>query len=162
MLSVDLFNLVATVVNLLLLVVLMRIFLFKPVQKILAQRQEEADRQFAEAASKQEEADTLKRQYEQTLSDAEDEKKQVLAQARKDADEEYQRIVEHAKEEAKVLRESAVKEATQEKQQILKKAEQEIADMVVDAAGKINARQKGAEVDHALYDEFLNKAGEKV
>ena len=63
MLSVDLFNLVATVVNLLLLVVLMRIFLFKPVQKILAQRQEEADRQFAEAASKQEEADTLKRQY---------------------------------------------------------------------------------------------------
>ena len=48
MLRVD-WNLLLTIINLLLLFVLMRIFLFKPVQKIIAARQEEADRQINEA-----------------------------------------------------------------------------------------------------------------
>ena len=37
--------------------------LFKPVQKIIAARQAEADKQFDEAAAKQAEADGLKAQY---------------------------------------------------------------------------------------------------
>ena len=45
MLRLD-WNLLFTVINLLLLFVLMKMFLFKPVQKILDERQAEADRQF--------------------------------------------------------------------------------------------------------------------
>ena len=52
MLRLD-WNLLFTVINLLLLFVLMKIFLFKPVQKIIAARQAEADKQFDEAAAKQ-------------------------------------------------------------------------------------------------------------
>ena len=44
MLRVD-WNLLFTIINLLVLFVAMRVFLFKPVQKIIAERQEEADRQ---------------------------------------------------------------------------------------------------------------------
>ena len=55
MLRLD-WNLLFTVINLLLLFVLMKIFLFKPVQKIIAARQAEADKQFDEAAAKQAEA----------------------------------------------------------------------------------------------------------
>ena len=51
MLRLD-WNLLFTVINLLLLFVLMKIFLFKPVQKIIAARQAEADKQFDEAAAK--------------------------------------------------------------------------------------------------------------
>ena len=59
MLRLD-WNLLFTVINLLLLFVLMKIFLFKPVQKIIAARQAEADKQFDEAAAKQAEADGLR------------------------------------------------------------------------------------------------------
>ena len=77
MLRVD-WNLLLTIINLLLLFVLMRIFLFKPVQKIIAARQEEADRQFKEAGESKQAAEEARKQYEASLANAEEAKKQVL------------------------------------------------------------------------------------
>ena len=51
-------------------------------------------------------------------------------------------------------------EAISQKEQILKKAEKEIADMVVDAAAKV-VGSNSADTNAALYDTFLNKAGDK-
>jgi F-type H+-transporting ATPase subunit b len=107
MLQLDVWNVLFTVINLLILFVLMRIFLYKPVQKIIAARQAEADKQFDEAAAKQSEAEELKTKYEAVLSDAENEKKKVVAEARKTADEEYQRIVTDAHKTASQIKDNA-------------------------------------------------------
>ena len=145
MLQLDVWNVLFTVINLLILFVLMRIFLYKPVQKIIAARQAEADKQFDEAAAKQSEAEELKTKYEAVLSDA---------------DEEYQRIVTDAHKTASQIKDDAEAEAISQKEQILKKAEKEIADMVVDAAAKV-VGSNSADTNAALYDTFLNKAGDK-
>ena len=100
MLRVD-WNLLLTIINLLLLFVLMRIFLFKPVQKIIAARQEEADRQFKEAGESKQAAEEARKQYEASLANAEEAKKQVLQEARQTADAEYKRIVSDAEKTAK-------------------------------------------------------------
>ena len=142
MLQLDVWNVLFTIINLLILFVLMRIFLYKPVQKIIAKRQEEADRQFGEAAAKQ------------------SEEKKVVSEARKTADEEYQRIVADAHKTASQIKDDAEAEAISQKEQILKKAEKEIADMVVDAAAKVVA-SNSKDANAALYDTFLNKAGDK-
>lgn len=160
MLKIDFWNLLFTIINLLVLFVAMKFILFKPVKKIIAERQEEADRQFAEAKQHQDDADALKEKYEQTLADAESVKKQAVAEARKAADEEYERIVAEARDAARTVKHEAVIEAEIQKEQILKKAEAEIADMVVNVAARMVGSQKGAEVDHALYDKFLDKAGD--
>ena len=154
MLRVD-WNLLLTIINLLLLFVLMRIFLFKPVQKIIAARQEEADE------SKQA-AEEARKQYEASLANAEETKKQVLQEARQTADAEYKRIVSDAEKTAKQVKEDAITDAENQKAQILKKAEKEIADMVVDATVKVVGEKKGADVDNALYDKFLDKAGDET
>ena len=86
MIRIDAANLIFTVINLLVLVVAMRIFLFKPVQNIIAKRQEEADKQLLEAAQKQEAAAALEQKYSDTLNNIEEEKKKALSEARKDAD----------------------------------------------------------------------------
>ena len=119
MLQLDVWNVLFTVINLLILFVLMRIFLYKPVQKIIAARQAEADKQFDEAAAKQSEAEELKTKYEAVLSDAENEKKKVVAEARKTADEEYQRIVTDAHKTASQIKDDAEAEAISQKEQIL-------------------------------------------
>lgn len=159
MLRLD-WNILFTVINLIVLVVALRIFLFKPVQRIIAQRQEEADRQFAEAAAKKAEAEAMKAQYTESLENAEKEKIQTIQEARKTADKEYQRIVGDAEIAAKQLKEDAKAQAETQKAQIIKSAEKEIADMVVDAAAKVVGSKSGADVDSALYNEFLNKAGD--
>ena len=161
MLKIDPVNLICTVINLMILFVALRVFLFKPVQNIIAARQEEADKQLDDAKTKQAEADALKEKYTAVLADAETEKKQILKDARSDADAQYQKIVDDAKEKAKQIEEKAAAEAESQKTQILKNTEKEIADMVVSAAQKIVGTQSGAKIDKSLYDEFLVKAGEE-
>ncbi len=161
MLRVD-WNLLFTIINLLVLFVAMRVFLFKPVQKIIAERQEETDRRFEEAAASKSQAEEMKAQYEVSLANAEAEKKQVLREAKKSADAEYQRIIQDAEKTAKQVKRDAVAEAENQKAQIIKKAEKEIAGLVVDAAVKVAGEKKGAEVDSALYSKFLDKAGDEA
>lgn len=160
MLRLD-WNLLFTVINLLLLFVLMKIFLFKPVKNIIAQRQAEADKQFNEAAKKQAEADGLKAQYETSIANAKAEQTNAMQETMRHADAEYNRIVGDAKDTAKQIKEDAISEAESQKTQILKKAEKEIADMVVEATVKVVCEKTGSDVDNSLYNEFLNKAGDR-
>lgn len=157
MLSFDLVNVISTVINLLILMVGFRLVLFKPVQKIIAQRQEEAENEFKIAEEKQIKADELKKQYEESISGIEEQKKQTLKEAQSKADEQYHKIVKDAKDEAEEIKKKATFDAEAQKAQIIRSAEKEIADLVVNATSKVAG---GVEVDASLYDEFLNKAGE--
>ena len=161
MLNVSPESIIFTVINLLILLVALRIFLFKPVQKIIAARQAEADKQFDEASKKQEEAEGLKAQYMDSLEHLEEEKKQAMKTARDRADEQYHKIISEAKSEAKHIKDKAEVEAEAQREKILKGAEREIADIIVNAATKVVGEQSGVESNAALYDEFLNKAGEE-
>ena len=156
MLRID-FNLIFTVINILVLFGGLWFVLFKPVRKILDERQAEADREYDEAKQKQAEADAAKKTYDESIAGIDDERKEILSETRKKADAEYQRIVETASEQAKDITDRAAVEAENQKKKILKSAEEEIADMVVTAAGKVAGTASGADFDRSLYDEFLSK-----
>lgn len=99
MLRLDI-NLVFTVINLLITYFILRKFLFKPIHKVVEQRKEEIDRQYAGAKETEEKALALKAQYEESLSSVEAEKAKAVNEARTKAGEEYDRIVSDAKTEA--------------------------------------------------------------
>ena len=160
MLKIDAFNIIAIVINLLVLFVAIKLLLFKPILAIIAKRQDEADAQFDEAAKKQAEADQLKSQYDTCLAGIEEEKRRVVSEARKEADAKGRKVVNDAREEAFKVQEKIVAEAKAERDKIIKSAEKDIADMVVDAATKIVGAKSGADIDSSLYDEFIGKAGE--
>ena len=160
MLKIDAFNIIAIVINLLVLFVAIKLLFFKPILAIIAKRQEEADAQFDEAAKKQAEADELKSQYDTCLAGIEEEKRRVVSEARKEADAKGRKVVNDAREEAFKVQEKIVAEAKDERDKIIKSAEKDIADMVVDAATKIVGSKNGADIDSSLYDEFIGKAGE--
>jgi len=160
MLRIDI-NLIFTVINILILAVAMRLLLFKPVRDIIAKRKEEADQEYEKALASQKEADELKQQYDDSLKKLEEDRKETMRIARKNADAEYQRIVGSAEERAASIKSDAQIQAESTRQQVLKRAEREIADMVLEAATKITGDAKeGKEINSALYDEFLSKAGD--
>lgn len=156
MLRIDI-NLLFEVINLLVLFIAFKKFLFKPVKKIIAQRQEEADLEYKKASDTMKDAEAKKQEYENSISSIEDERNQILSDAKKSANEEYVKTIQAANEKAERINIEAKKNAEYQKEQILKKVESEIADMVVDATSKIAA---GKTDNKALYDEFLNKAGD--
>ena len=160
MLKLD-WNLLFTVINLLILVGAMWYFLFKPVRKILEARQAEADRETALMKAKTADAEAMKARYEKSLADAEEERKQILSKARKQADEEYKKIVNNAKATAKRIEAEASEDIARSKARILSDAEQEIADMIALATEKNVGESYGSDIDNALYNQFLAEVEEK-
>ncbi len=160
MLRLDI-NLVFTIINVLLLYAVVRIFLFKPIKKILAARQEEVEAQYAKAEEAQADAEALKEEYAKSMSGVEDQKRLAVAVARGKASREAGRIVENAKAEAETILANAQRNAEEEKQRRLQQAQEDIADMVAQVSTKLVTASDSADNDRALFDRFLEMAAEE-
>ena len=145
MLRLDI-NLVFTIINLLIWYAIIRIFLFKPINKVIDKRN----------AAIQEEAQAEKEKYAACQDEIEAEKNKVLDAARASAREEGRQLIENAQKEADKVIRKAGEDARREKDKMLEQAKHEILSLVLDAAaGSMNKKSD----DSALYDEFLKKAG---
>ena len=91
-------NFVFTIINVLILFAVVKIFLIGRVHKILDARKAQVDEQYAEAEKKLEEADKAKQQYEDSIKDIEAEKERRFTEARNQASGEYDRLMEILKQ----------------------------------------------------------------
>lgn len=161
MLKLDLVTIIGTVVNLLILYFLMKKFLFGRVDKIIEERQKSVDEQFKKASD----ATAAAAAQQEKLTQLEAETRQKQADILKDtavkADAEYKSIVDAADKKAKAMQSAAEDEIQKKHDEMMKKAEKEVAQMAVEAADRITAKQTGPEVDSGLYDEFIRETGEK-
>ena len=159
MLRLD-WNILFNIINLIILYLLMKRFLFKPVNAILEKRQQAADAQFAEADRQKAEAKESQEHYDALVQGAEDEKKRIVADARQEASAEYGRIVSEAKDKADGIVEKAKADAENEKAAAMQQADAAVRDMVVTAAARMVAMKDAKESDRALYDKFLAETKE--
>lgn len=159
MLRLD-WNILFNIINLIILYLLMKRFLFKPVNAILEKRQQAADAQFAEADRQKAEAKESQEHYDALVQGAEDEKKRIVADARQEASAEYGRIVSEAKDKADGIVEKAKADAENEKAAAMQQADAAVRDMVVTAAARVVAMKDAKESDRALYDKFLAETKE--
>ena len=93
MIKIDI-NLVFTIINLLVLYLLMKKFLFGPIIKVMDVRKAMIDQQFAGAKEQEDQAKALKEQYEGALKSAREESFQIMEQARKEAKAQADKTVE--------------------------------------------------------------------
>ena len=156
MLRLDL-NLVFTIVNLLIWYVIIRKFLFKPINDIITKREDAIKARYAEAEQLKQEAQEEKTKSAQYQAQIESEKAKIMAAAQADARVEFDQIVADANKKAGQIVESSKKEAALQKEKVMNKAEQEIRGLILEAAVKSMQSQNS---DEALYDQFLTKAGE--
>ncbi len=164
MIKVDI-NILFTVIDLLLLFFVIWKFLFKPVKKIIAKRQEEVQSQYDEADKAKAEAEETRQKLEEKIKATEEEKAQILKESRAQAGAEYDKIVASAHAEADGIIESAKRDASDASELIRKKANEEIGDLVSKAAAKIAATKEDPELDRRLFEDFLaqtEKAGDSV
>ena len=154
MLRLDI-NLVFTIINLLIWYAIIRIFLFKPINKVIDKRNAAIQEKYDEAKKMQEEAQAEKEKYAACQDEIEAEKNKGLDAARASAREEGRQLIENAQKEADKVIRKAGEDARWEKDKMLEQAKHEILSLVLDAAASMNKKSD----DSALYDEFLKKAG---
>ena len=154
MLSLDL-NLVWNIINLVVLYLLLRHFLFKPVMGIMDKRRQIIEDGLRNAQDAQNDAMKMKQEYEDALKGAKQESVQIVENARSAAKNEYDRIVAEAGDKAGSIIENAKETVRVERERTMKELQGEIAGLAVASAAKI----VGKTADQDLYDQFLKEVG---
>ena len=119
MLRLD-FNLVLTMINLVVLYLILRKFLFRPLMNIMEQRRTMIADGLQHAEDTKKEAYALKSQYESALGGAKEESTRIIGQAKKDAKAEYDRILDEADQAAGKLMKDARETIDLEKEKTLR------------------------------------------
>ncbi len=158
MLRLDI-NTVFTVINLLILFVLIKRFLFKPVRAVLAKREAEIQAMYQQAEESNQAAEALKTQYKESIASIEAERQETLAKSKMEASKEYDEIIQNAHRKADKLLKEAEEEAAREASAKQHEMQEQMAVLVAQAAYKIAAAKDSSENDKQLFDKFLNDQG---
>ena len=153
-------NLVWTIINLIVLYLLMKKFLIGPVLGIMEKRKVCIAKEMEEARVSREKAEELKLQYEKSLAMAKEESSQILKNAKTDARQARESIVKNANNEAAKIIEAAQNTARQEQENAMQGAKKEIAQLAMQAAKKLLLEKSDENSNDMLYDKFLAKAGD--
>lgn len=151
---------IAQICNLFLQVYLIKRFLFKPINNILAKRKEMADAQIQDAVKAREEAEAMKSQYEQDMIQAKNKANEIVVSAQKTASAQCEELLREASRQAAAMKNKAEADIEQEKRKAVNEIKDEIGGMAMEIAGKVIEREISEE-DHAkLIDDFIANVGE--
>lgn len=154
MLRIDI-NILFTVINLLVLYALMRVFLFGRIEKVLQKRADLIRKNMDDAEKSKADAEKAKADIEEQRAGIAQEREKVLADSRQQAQTEYARIVKEAGDKADAIVEEARRRAERDAEDQKKDTMDHMADLVVDATWKLAA--KNGTPDSHLYDRFTEQ-----
>ena len=158
--NVNIWLILISLCNLVILFFILKKFLFKPVKRILAERQAEYDAKFAEADDKLSEAEKVKAALDEKYAAADGEADRIIKEAKDNAERRGSAIVAEAKDKAGVIVKNAETEAELRMRRAEESIKDEIADVSVEIAEKIIGREVSEEDHRRLLDEFIDKIGE--
>ena len=158
--SVNVWQILISLCNLLLLFLIFKRFLFKPVKKALAQRQAALDAQYSAAEEANRAAEESQAQWEEKLQSADAEADRVLQRAAAAADRRGEQIVSDARERAEGILRQAEDQAELERKKAAASIKKEIADVSAALTEKMIGRELRQEDHRAMIDSFLQEIGE--
>lgn len=161
-LSIDFFTALFTLVNTVALFLVLKKYLFKPVMKMITDRQAEIDGMYDAAGNAKNEAEAMRQEYAQKLEQAQQTGERIVKEAVERGQSREEEIIRNANLEANAMMEKASAAIAQEKKKAINDAKDEISELAVAIAGKVVGRELRQE-DHAAYiNSFIDQLGESV
>ena len=158
--SVNLWDVIISFANLVLLFLIIKKFLYKPVKNILAKRQSEIDMRYESALEKEKAAQADKDEWEKKMKSAEAEADDILASATDNAKFRSEKIVS----DAKLRAENIIRQAEVEAELEHKKSIDGIKREIVEVSGALAEKMLEREIDNNdhrnLIDSFIEKIGD--
>lgn len=159
--TIDVWPLLATWINLLLLFMIVKHFLFKPINNILDKRKAQITTMYDNASTENAKATALAKEYGEKISIAKDEAGEIIKSATLTAQRREEEIVTEAKEKAVSMTQRAQAEIEQEKKKAYSEIKGEIAEISVAIAEKMVEREINAKDHEALISQFIENVGER-
>ena len=150
-----------TLCNLAITYLILKKFLFKPVNKMIDDRQKEIDDLYGAAETAKSEAEAMKEDYDRRLSEAKQTSAELIQAATQDANRRSDEIILQARGEANAIREKARRDIDLEKKKAMNDVKGDISKIAVDIAEKVVARELNRKEQERLIEGFLQEMGDQ-
>lgn len=151
-----------TLLNFLLILAVGTKFLWKPVMKMIKDRQQEIDDLYADANTAKTSAKAMEAEYQQKLATANETGERLVKEAVARGQAREEEILRKANADAAAIMDKASADIAMEKKKAINDAKDEISDMAMAIAGKVVGRQLTAADQGKLVDDFINGLGDGV
>ena len=148
-----------TFCNMLITFAVLKKFLFKPVEQMIDDRQQEIDTMYADADAAKQKAADLEKEYADHLQSIKDERDTMLREATARAQKREEEIVNEANQKAAEIKARAEENIERDKQRAVNDIKDEISDIVIMAASKVVEKEISAKDNEAIIADFLQNVG---
>ncbi|MFW6286479.1 MAG: hypothetical protein ACOC29_00925 [Candidatus Sumerlaeota bacterium] len=157
---IDWFTVIAQIINFLILVVLLKIFLYDRIVEAIDQRRQEADEEFQEAEEKQKAAEQKKKEYEQKSEELDEKRDELMREARGKAEDKREELLEDARKEVDRKKEQWTDSLRSHKDQFVDNLRDELTRRLGDTARRALADLADAELEQQVIKVFSKRISE--
>ena len=149
-------------IGFIILLVIVRKYLFGPVGSILQQREEQIANQLANAEAHQLHAESLRKEYEAHLARVAEEARERFELAMKDAEAARQRTLSQTQTEVRDLYQRHQSQLEIDREQLRRELRGELSDIAVMAAAKALRGQLTPAIQSAVVDQVIQELGQQA
>lgn len=149
-------------VNFIILVFVLKKILWKPVTNFLDDRTSNIESQITKADTALAEALELKQNYEDMMQKAKEERREILQDAKREAQRKYDSILTSAYKDAEAYRNKMQIEVQKEHDNMIAELRAEIADLAIAGATAIINKNMNEKSNNEYVSQILKKEGEKL
>lgn len=155
--SIDWFTFTAQVVNFLILMVLLKKFLYGPIIHAMKRRQEEIDNRVRAAESREQAAHEMKLQLQSQQQELESSKQQMLAEARQEAEALKQSLMHELRQEIDQTRQRWHQSLKQEQRSFVETLQQQIAQQLLRVVRQVLAELSDSTLEERIVSAFTRQ-----
>ncbi|MFI3209965.1 MAG: F0F1 ATP synthase subunit B [Peptostreptococcaceae bacterium] len=145
------------IANTIVIFLILKKLLFKPVMDIIESREKEIQMSLSEGERVKKEGYKLKGEYEEKISSAKDQGQEIIKQATIRAEKKEVEIIDNAKKEASSILNKANKDVLQERQKVMNEIKDDISDIALLAASKVIQKDLDKSKHQELINNFINE-----
>ncbi len=154
---IDPFVVLAQIINFLILVALLKRFLYKPITQAMETRSQRIERQLATAASKEKDAEAEKELYLQKQQELEAQKQAWLEQARQEIEQEKATLIQQAQAEVAQVRSQWYKTLEQDQDKFTRELRARLSRQVAITSRKALLDLANANLEAQIIDTFIDR-----
>lgn len=151
-------NLIFSVITVLVLILILKHFFFEKVKKFMDKRKAQVEEQFQKADEAENQARKKLDKYNEILAGAEKEKRTIIAGAMENAKIQADSVLDEARKEAADIREKSRIQIEREKAAARKEIHNEASELAVQVAEKILENKLDADAQASVIDEIISRS----
>jgi F-type H+-transporting ATPase subunit b len=158
-LGLSIWEFIFTIINFIVLLILLKKFLYKPILKMLDQRKASIDEALTAADNARMEVASTEENLRNEIANAKSQAEDIVFDAKKNAERVQADIIASASDEAKSIADEATEQIAKEKTEAIAQLRSEIADLAILATQKVLSEGLTKEQEKELLEKYVKEVG---